>query len=92
MSEGDVIGEASRRLLQALDALEAAADRRLEADRHEEALASQVHALDTDRARLAGELDDATARSRALEGANRELVQRIDEVIQTIRGVLQSAE
>ena len=54
----------------------------------EEALADQVHALGTDRARLASELDDATARARALETANREVAQRIDQAIDTIRGVL----
>jgi hypothetical protein len=92
MGESDSIGDASRRLLLALDALEAAADRRREADRSEEALATQVHALDTDRARLAGELDEAAARSRALETANREVGQRIDQAIATIRGVLETEE
>jgi hypothetical protein len=88
MSETDLIELASRRLANALDALEAAAERRREADRGEAALANQVHALGTDRARLAGELDHATARSRALETANREVVQRIDLAIETIGAVL----
>jgi hypothetical protein len=92
MGESDSIEDASRRLLLALDALEAAADRRREADRSEEALATQVHALDTDRARLAGELDEAAARSRVLETANREVGQRIDQAIATIRGVLETEE
>ena len=38
-------------------------------------------------ARLAGELDQAAARTRALETANREVAQRIDRTIETIRGV-----
>ena len=59
-----------------------------EADRGEESLANQVHALGSDRARLASELDEATARARALETANREVAQRIDQAIETIRGVL----
>ena len=66
MSDTDSIALATRRLTLALDALEAAAERRSEADRGEQSLASQVHTLGGDRARLASELDDATARARAL--------------------------
>ena len=88
MSEADSIEVASRRLTLALDALDAAAEARLEADRSSAALVHQVHALDTDRSRLAGELDLAAARTRALEAANREVVQRIDRAIETVRGVL----
>ena len=76
----------------ALDALEAAAERRRETDRSEEALATQVHALGSDRAQLASELDQAVARSRALQTANREVAQRIAQAIETIRGVLASEE
>jgi chromosome segregation ATPase len=88
MSEPDPIETASRRLAQALDALDAAADRRQEADRGEEALATQLHVLGADRSRLASELDQAAARSRALETANREVAQRIDSAIATISSVL----
>jgi len=88
MAETDSIEIASRRLTLALDALEAAAERRREVDRNQEALASQVHALGADRARLAGELDHVTARSRAFEAANREVAQRITQAIETIRAVL----
>jgi chromosome segregation ATPase len=88
MSETDSIETASRRLVLALDALEAAAERRQETDRSEEALAAQIQALGADRARLASELDQASARSRGLETANREVAQRIAQAIETIRGVL----
>jgi hypothetical protein len=88
MSEADSIEVASRRLTLALDALDAAAEARIEADRGAAALVHQVHALDTDRARLAGELDLAAARTRTLETANREVAQRIDRAIETVRGVL----
>src|SRR5271156_2458429 len=91
MSDTDSIEIARRRLAHALDALEAAAERRREADRGEESLANQVHALGADRARLASELDGATARSRALEAANREVAARIDQAIETIRGVLEAS-
>ncbi len=55
-------------------------------------LATQIHALGTDRARLASELDQAAARSRGLETANREVAQRIEQAIETIRGVLASED
>jgi len=88
MNDTDSIAIATRRLALALEALEAAAERRGELDRGHEALVTQIHALSTDRARLASELDHATARSRGLETANREIAQRIDRAIETIGGVL----
>jgi conjugal transfer/entry exclusion protein len=87
MSDADPIEAAARRLSQALEALEAATRRA--ADRADGKLAEQIHALGSDRARLAGQLDEATARARALEAANREVAQRIDQAIETIRGVLE---
>jgi len=92
MSDTDSIDIATRRLALALDALEAATERRREADHGAESLANQVHALGNDRARLANELDEATARSRGLEDANREVAQRIDLAIETIRSVLESED
>jgi Domain of unknown function (DUF4164) len=88
MSDADSIEMATRRLALALDALDAAAERRSEADHGEQLLANQVHALGTDRARLASELDEVTARVRSLETANREVMKRIDQAIETIREVL----
>jgi len=88
MSETDSIEMATRRLALALDALEAATERRQDTDRSEEALAAQIHALGTDRARLASELDQASARSRGLEAASREVAQRIEQAIETIRAML----
>jgi len=57
MTDESAIDAAVKRLAQALDALDAAVDRRQEADRGEQALAAQVHALGVDRARLAAALD-----------------------------------
>jgi chromosome segregation ATPase len=88
MSEIDSVEAASRRLALALDGLDAAAERRREAARGEQALSAQIHSLGQDRARLASELDQATARARALERANREVAQRIGAVIESIRGAL----
>jgi chromosome segregation ATPase len=89
MTDTDPIEAATRRLSQALEALEAANERRCEADRADGALAEQLHVLGSDRARLAGQLDEASARARALEAANRDVAQRIDQAIETIRGVLE---
>jgi hypothetical protein len=88
MSDDDPLQLASRRLTFALDALEAAAERRGELDREQGGLVTQIHALGADRARLAGELDHAAARSRGLETAAREVGRRVDQAIETIRGVL----
>jgi chromosome segregation ATPase len=92
MSETDSIEAVSRRLTSALDALDAAAERRREADHNAAALANQVHTLDADRARLAAELDQSAARNRTLETANRDVAQRIDQAIATIHGVLGAKE
>ncbi|MGO9699992.1 MAG: DUF4164 family protein [Xanthobacteraceae bacterium] len=92
MSETDSVETASRRLALALDALEAAAERRDETVRNEQVLAMQIQALDNDRARLASELDQTTARWRGLEAANREVAQRIVQAIETINGVLTSED
>jgi chromosome segregation ATPase len=92
LSEADLIEAAAARLALALDALDAAAERRRDADRQALSLSGQLHALGSDRARLASELDEATARAKQLETANREVAERIDQAIATIRGVLNSDE
>jgi hypothetical protein len=88
MTEPNAIEAASKRLALALDALAAAVERRREADRGEEALAAQLHALGSDRSKLAADLDAAAARARALETTNREVARRLDAAIGTIRAVL----
>jgi hypothetical protein len=92
MSEGQAIEIAAKRLTQALDALEAAVERRREADRSEANLAAQIQALGHDRARLASELDAASARGKQLETANREVVGRLDRAMDSIRQVIEQGE
>jgi len=82
------IEAATRRLMTALDALESAVERRREADRDEDELASRIQALGADRSRLADELDGSLVKSRKLERANREIAERLDVAIETIREVL----
>jgi uncharacterized protein DUF4164 len=90
MTDGGGIEAATKRLMLALDGLEAAAERRREADRADLGLVDQLHALGTDRSRLASDLDAATARARALETTNQEVAQRLDAAIETIRSVIEA--
>jgi hypothetical protein len=82
------IDTATRRLMAALDALESAAERRRDADRDENELASRIQALGADRSRLADELDGSLVKTRRLERTNREIADRLDSAIGTIRAVL----
>lgn len=88
MSDSQALDAAAKRLTLALDAFEAAIERRRTADRSQGDLAAQLQAMGNDRARLAGELDSATARARQLEAANREVAARLDSAIETIRTVI----
>ncbi|MDQ8726737.1 DUF4164 domain-containing protein [Bradyrhizobium sp. LHD-71] len=83
---------AIRRLVAALDELEAVVERRQENDRSQDNLAATMQALGADRSRLADELDHSIARSRSLEDANRNIAERIDGAIETIRAVLKSEQ
>jgi hypothetical protein len=85
------IDAATRRLMAALDALESSVERRREADRDENELATRIQALGADRSRLADELDGSLVKSRKLERANREIAERLDAAISTIRSVLDDA-
>ena len=86
------IDAATRRLMVALEALESAVERRREADRDENELAARIQALGADRSRLADELDGSLVKSRKLERTNREIADRLDAAIGTIRSVLDAGE
>ena len=86
------IDAATRRLMTALEALESAVERRREADRDENELAARIQALGADRSRLADELDGSLVKSRKLERTNREIADRLDAAIGTIRSVLDAGE
>jgi hypothetical protein len=91
MSEQSAIDAAVKRLALALDALDAAVERRREGDRNEDTLAAQVQTLGLDRARLASTLDNEAARARKLETTNREIAERLDTAIASIQSVLGGA-
>jgi hypothetical protein len=82
------IESATRRLMTALDALESAVERRREADRDEDELAARIQALGADRSRLADELDGSLVKTRKLERTNRDIADKLDTAIGTIRTVL----
>ena len=82
------IEAATKRLHAALDSLTDALDRRREADRHQEALMAQLHAMGNDRARLAAELDLAKSDAAEVEEVGREIIRRLDVAMSTIRDVL----
>ena len=92
MSGASAIDAAAKRLALALDALEAALERRRESDRGEETLAAQLQALGSDRSRLAADLDAQAARARQLESTNREVARRLDVAIDTIRSVIEASD
>ena len=86
------IEAATRRLMAALDALESAVERRHEADRDEDELASRIQALGADRSRLADELDGSLVKTRMLERSSREIAEKLDAAIGTIRTMLEAGE
>jgi len=92
MTDQTAIEQATSRLTSALEALDAAVDRRIEIDRSRTILVEQMHALDGDRAKLAADLDRETAKARRLETANRDIARRLDAAMDNIRHVLESQE
>ena len=83
---------ATRRLMAALEALEGAVERRRDADRDENELAGRIQALGVDRSRLAQELDNSLVKTRKLERTNREIAERIDAAIGSVRAMLDGGE
>jgi hypothetical protein len=92
MTDAGAIEAATKRLMLALDGLEAAAERRRESDRADLGLADQLHALGADRSRLAADLDAVTARARALESTNQEVARRLDAAMETTRSMIEANE
>src|SRR6202048_669930 len=86
------IDAATRRLIAALEALESAVERRREADRDEDEVATRIQALGGGRSRLADELDGSLVKSRRLERVNREIAEKLDAAIGTIRSMLDAGE
>jgi hypothetical protein len=92
MTDPTAIEQVTTRLTRALDALDAAVDRRIEIDRSRTILVEQMHALDADRAKLAADLDRETSKARRLEGVNRDIARRLDAAMDNIRHVLEAQD
>ncbi|MBX3571758.1 MAG: DUF4164 domain-containing protein [Mesorhizobium sp.] len=86
---GDVtLKEVINRLGKAIATLEDAVSARLERDQDYAEAEAEVQRMNTDRARLAQELDASEARAERLEGANKEVSRRLVTAMETIRAVL----
>jgi len=82
------IDAALKRLEAAIDLLDDAIEGRLEGVRQVADLEEEVHRLGADRSELAQTLDQAEARGAKLDDVNRQVSQRLDAAIETIRSVL----
>ncbi len=86
------IEAALKRLATALDQLEAACARRLEADAERSNLEEEFAVLQDDRTQLGVELDAAVTRSKSLELANDEVARRLQKASATLRTMLSHVE
>lgn len=80
--------EALDRLFRAVDSLENAAGVRAEKEADFAEAEAEVQRMNSDRARLAQELDTSEARAERLEDANKEVSRRLVTAMETIRAVL----
>jgi DNA anti-recombination protein RmuC len=88
MSSEPTLREVIARLGKAIDALEEAANARIEQDRDSEEAEAEAQRLNADRARLAQELDASEAKAERLGDANKEVSRRLVTAMETIRAVL----
>lgn len=86
------LDEALRRLEAAVGLIEAAVARRLDAERRRGDLETELQIMQDDRARLAMELDGASARLSRIETAAEDVERRVGRAIGTLREVLARAE
>jgi predicted nucleic acid-binding Zn-ribbon protein len=86
------LDDAVKRLEAALGLLEAAATRRVEAERRRGDLETELQIMQDDRARLAVELDGTMARLHRVEAAANDVGRRVERAVGAIRDVLARAE
>ena len=83
---------ALKRLDGALDALDAAAERRAEAEAARADADAEYAVMQDDRSRLAVELDAALARARALDRVVGDVAVRVDRAGAAVRSILAELE
>jgi len=76
------------RLGRAMDALEQAVATRVEREQDYGEAEAEVQRMNSDRSRLAQELDNSESRAERLEEANKEVSRRLVTAMETIRAVL----
>ena len=86
------LAAALHRLGAAVDLLDAAAARRLQAERAGATRSTELELMRGDRARLAELLDQALSRGRALETAQNEAAKRVDRAIGLVTEALAAAD
>lgn len=85
------LDEALKRLEAALGLMEAAASRRLEAERRRGDLETELQIMQDDRARLAVDLESASVRLERLEATRQEIAKRVASAVGAVRAVLDDA-
>ena len=88
MTGPQTLSQVLDRLDRALTALDNAVDRSSEMRQQFNDAEEEVQRLNSDRARLAEELDGAEARAGRLEEVNKEVSRRLVTAMETIRAVL----
>lgn len=83
---------ALKRILKALDHLDAAVERRVIQDQHSGDQTQEFAVMQDDRARLAVELDGTLAKSKRLETAAKEAGKRLERASATIKALLSAHE
>ncbi len=87
----ETIDDALRRLESVLSRLEGAVAQRFEAERDPSDLETELAVMSEDRARLAAELDAASARLVEVEATSADVGQRLGRAIAAVEGVLAPA-
>ncbi|WP_314086276.1 DUF4164 domain-containing protein [Shinella sp. M31] len=88
MTNGETVRTAIEELRKALSSLDNALDMRFERERDRGDVEGEVRRVNTDRSRLAQELDQSEFRANRLEEVNREVSRRLVTAMETIRAVL----
>ncbi|MEL7229360.1 MAG: DUF4164 domain-containing protein [Pseudomonadota bacterium] len=87
----DALTEALASLNGALDGLDKAVDAAVERSAVVRSADEQVQRMADDRARLANDLDSATARAERLSSVNSEVSRRLVGAMETVRAVMDSS-
>jgi predicted nucleic acid-binding Zn-ribbon protein len=87
----ETIDDALRRLETVLSRLEGAVAQRFEAERDPSDLETELAMMSEDRARLAAELDAASARLVEVEATSADVGERLGRAIAAVEGVLAPA-